>query len=255
MRLRVGRVRQRRRLGGRDIRRHLRSAGAPRPAGAGHGKSRRRYQRFKSIGLRQLVGCGFLDDGSGLCAVRLRLIAAAMGERFPRQRRVRRNHVTAPQRGETLQRRRLAGDDDRGVVHLLHLHQIEQDGGILRRQPHATMRSRIAQMRDAGKAVNGVAMHVEEDGVRHRRVVPLLRVVVGVHAVGLECAARRVAARHSGRHRPDIKQLTVDRDRHGLGFLVDMDQDFGSRRPGKRHRNGPGEERGPEQHTRTHEFT
>ncbi len=49
-------------------------------------------------------------------------------------------------------------------------------------------------MLDVEEAVDGVAVQVEEHGVRHRRVVPLLGEVVGVHAVDLEGAVRRVVA-------------------------------------------------------------
>jgi hypothetical protein len=42
--------------------------------------------------------------------------------------------------------------------------------------------------------VDGVADLGEEDRIRHRRVVPLLAVVVDLHAEGLEAAARCVVA-------------------------------------------------------------
>src|SRR5580704_19510324 len=90
--------------------------------------------------------------------------------------------------------RRAAGDGDAGIGHAFGLHQVEQHGGIGRRQPHAAVRHREPQMRDVGEAVDGMAVHVEEHGVRHRRIVPLLGEVVGVHAVDLEGAVRRVVA-------------------------------------------------------------
>jgi hypothetical protein len=41
---------------------------------------------------------------------------------------------------------------------------------ISRRRPHAAMRYRRSEMLHVEKAVNGMAVHVEEHGVRHRRI-------------------------------------------------------------------------------------
>src|SRR5690242_21549441 len=78
------------------------------------------------------------------------------------------------------------------------------------------MRDRAAEMLDVEEAVDGMAIHVEEDRVRHRRIVPFLGVMVSVHAVRLEVAAWRVIAGTTGRDRPDVTLRAVDRDRHLL---------------------------------------
>src|SRR6516225_4380333 len=87
------------------------------------------------------------------------------------------------------------------------------------------MRHCAAEMLDVEKAVNRVTVHIEEDRVRHWRIVAFLGVVVGVHAVRLEGAARRVVAGAPGRDWPDITLRTIDSDRHLLRALVDCDED------------------------------
>ena len=103
-------------------------------------------------------------------------------------------------------------------------------------------------MFDVEKAVNGVAVQIEEDRMRHRRIVPLLRQMVGVHAVRLERAVRRVVAGPAGRDRPDVARRAVDRDRHALRDLVDVDEesartgeanDASARRRARARRNAP----------------
>src|SRR6516165_8040356 len=71
---------------------------------------------------------------------------------------------------------------------------------------------------------------------KHRRVfrysprpIRCLGVVVGVHAVRLEGATRRVVAGAPGRDWPDITLRTIDSDRHLLRALVDCDEDAGAR--------------------------
>src|SRR5262245_8804835 len=88
------------------------------------------------------------------------------------------------------------------------------------RQPHAAMRYRAAEMFHVEKAVNGVTLEIEEDRMRHRRIVPFLGVMVGVHAVRLERAARRGIAGPPGRDRPDIALRAIDRDRRALLSMV-----------------------------------
>src|ERR1700683_1642621 len=92
------------------------------------------------------------------------------------------------------------------------------------------MRHRAAEMFHVEKAVDGVAIHVEEDRMRHWRIVPFLGQMVGVHAVRPERAVRRVVARAAGRYRPNVALRAIDRDTHGLGVLVDIDHDFGAGR-------------------------
>ena len=64
--------------------------------------------------------------------------------------------------------------------------------------------------------------------MRHWRIVPFLGVVVGVHAVRLEGAARRVIAGAPGRDWPDLTLRAIDSDRHLLRALVDCDEDAGA---------------------------
>jgi hypothetical protein len=83
------------------------------------------------------------------------------------------------------------------------------------------MRYRAAEMFHVEKAVNGVTLEIEEDRMRHRRIIPFLRVMVGIHTVRLEGTARRVIAGPSGRDRPDVTLRAIDRDRHLLRAFVD----------------------------------
>src|SRR5262249_29520535 len=81
------------------------------------------------------------------------------------------------------------------------------------------MRHCAAEMLHVEKAVNRVTVHIEEDRVRHWRIVPFLAVVVGVHAVRLEGAAWRVIAGAPGRDWPDVTLRAIDSDRHLLLLL------------------------------------
>jgi hypothetical protein len=83
------------------------------------------------------------------------------------------------------------------------------------------------------EAVDGVSVHVEEDRMRHRCIVPFLGQMVGVHAVRLKRPVGRVIARAAGRYRPNVALRAIDRDAHGLRVLVDIDRDFGASRRGK----------------------
>src|SRR4029079_8201660 len=84
-------------------------------------------------------------------------------------------------------------------------------------------------------AVNGVAALGEEDGVRHRRVVPLLGVVILLHPESLEATVRCRTTSASRGDRPGPACRTVDADGHALRCLVDRDQDLGvGSRRGKR---------------------
>ena len=64
--------------------------------------------------------------------------------------------------------------------------------------------------------------------------------VVDLHAEWLERAARRVVAASSGRHRPVVKLLAIDRDGHALGGLVDFNEQFGVSSLAKRERRDGG---------------
>ena len=71
---------------------------------------------------------------------------------------------------------------------------------------------RAAEMLHVEKAVDGVTIQIEEDRMRHRRIVPFLGVMVGIHAVRFEAATRRVIAGPPGRDRPDVTLRAIDRD-------------------------------------------
>ena len=78
--------------------------------------------------------------------------------------------------------------------------------------------------------MDAVAPRGEEDRMRHAGIVPFLRVVHDLHAEGRVGAIRSREAGNSGRDRPAVKQLPIDRDGHGLARLVDLDEDIGERR-------------------------
>ena len=75
--------------------------------------------------------------------------------------------------------------------------------------------------------MDAVASRGEEDRMRHAGIVPFLRVVHDLHAEGRVGAIRSREAGSSGRHRPAVKQLPIDRDGHALARLVDLDEDIG----------------------------
>ena len=104
------------------------------------------------------------------------------------------------------------------------------------------MRGGRAQTARGAATMNGVASVREEDRVRHRRVVPLLREVVALHPESLELAARRVVAALAGGDRPCIPRLSVDRDGHVLTRLVDGD--LNGRAGGGRRKQRARQERG-----------
>jgi len=82
-------------------------------------------------------------------------------------------------------------------------------------------------------AVNGEAV-IEEDRVRHRRIVILLREPASRHHLRRKHAARRAIAAATGGDRPGIACLPVDAHRHALRGFVDVHDDVGQcRRDGK----------------------
>ena len=80
------------------------------------------------------------------------------------------------------------------------------------------------------------SLEIEENCVRHGRIVPFLGVMIGIHAVRLERAARRVIAGPPGRDRPEVTLRAIDGDRHLLRTLVDGDEDAGARGRSERYR-------------------
>src|SRR5262249_13174987 len=89
-------------------------------------------------------------------------------------------------------------------------------------------------------AVDCIAGLGKKDRIGHRRIVVLVAIVVDLHAEWLKRAARRVVAAPSGRHRPVVKLLAIDRDGHALGGLVDLNQQFGISSLAKRERRDGG---------------
>src|SRR5215470_706569 len=84
----------------------------------------------------------------------------------------------------------------------LLFHQRIEPRGIARLEPHAAMRCGAANPAGVEVAVDRVAGLAEEDGMRHRRVVPLLREMVRLHAKRRVSAARRVVALLAGGYGP-----------------------------------------------------
>src|SRR6476661_3478728 len=81
--------------------------------------------------------------------------------------------------------------------------------------------------------MDAVAPRGEKDRMRHAGIVPFLRVVHDLHAERRVGAIRSREAGSSGRDRPAVKQLAIDRYGHGLARLVDLNEDIGD---GKRAR-------------------
>src|SRR6478736_4034154 len=75
--------------------------------------------------------------------------------------------------------------------------------------------------------MDAVAPRGEKDRMRHAGIVPFLRVVHDLHAEGRVGAIRSRKAGSSGRDRPAVKHLPINRDGHGLTRLVDLDEDIG----------------------------
>src|SRR5665647_3624579 len=76
-----------------------------------------------------------------------------------------------------------------GVDHLLSFYQLPQRGGVLHRQPNATVRHGTAEIAQLEGAMDGVAGLGEENRVGNRRIVPFLAVMIDFHAEGRKCAA------------------------------------------------------------------
>ena len=80
------------------------------------------------------------------------------------------------------------------------------------------------------RAINAVPPCGEEDRMRHAGIVPLLRIVHELHAEGRVGAGRGGKAGGAGRDAPAITHPAVDRHGHGLGRLVDLDENVGGER-------------------------
>ena len=107
-------------------------------------------------------------------------------------------------------------DHNFGVGQTLLFHQLVEFCGISRCEPHAAVRRRAANPAGVEVAVDRVARLAEENGMRHWRVVPLLREMVSLHAERRVSAARCVMAGLAGGYGPNPAQRVVDLDRHAL---------------------------------------
>src|SRR5207248_9923656 len=96
-------------------------------------------------------------------------------------------------------------------------------------QPDTAMGCRTAETAEVVGAVNGKTV-IEEDRMRHRRIVVFPGIPAPRHHLRMKDAARCAVAASSGRDRPAVARRSVDADRHALGRLVDVDQDTGLRR-------------------------
>src|SRR5262245_4175827 len=94
-------------------------------------------------------------------------------------------------------------------------------------QPDAAVRGGTAEAMDLVAAVDRIAA-VEEDRVRHGRVVVFLREPRSFHALGSIGAAGGAVAGAAGGHHPAVARHAVDGDRHPLRALVDGDEDIGA---------------------------
>ena len=95
------------------------------------------------------------------------------------------------------------------------LHQREQRRRMRRVQPDAAMRGAAAEPLDIRGSVNGKSV-MEEDRVRHRRIVVFAREITSMHRLRTEYAARRAIAAAAGRDRPAVPRRAVDADSHAL---------------------------------------
>src|SRR4029077_17001178 len=88
-------------------------------------------------------------------------------------------------------------DHDRGVVHAYPADDAEQHSRGARMQAHAAVRRRPAELGDVVAAVDGETA-VEEDRVRHRRVVVFAREPARRHGPRMKDAGRRPEAGPAG---------------------------------------------------------
>ena len=172
-------------------------------------------------------------------ADKLRLLVTPMTRSAGRGRRRRAlRHAAGPRRqGQDHHRRMMTAHPgakrgwnllhhDGGAAHAFALNDAVQHGGIRRVQSYAAVRGRPAKPCDLVAAVNGKPA-VEEDRVRHRRIVVFAREPARRHHLRMIGAARRAVAGAAGRDLPDITRLAVDDDAHGLARAADLDQDRG----------------------------
>src|SRR5581483_8973463 len=128
-------------------------------------------------------------------------------------------------------RDRGVGNGDAGILHALALHQREQHRRVRRMQADAAMRGDAAQLGDLGGAVDRIAL-VEENRMRHRRVVIFARIPRAFEALRLVLSAWGAVPALAGGDQPIIARRAVHQHGHPLRRFADIDDDFGAHRPG-----------------------
>ena len=94
--------------------------------------------------------------------------------------------------------------------------------GVPRRQPHAAVRGDSAEAADRVSAVDRVSAG-EEDRMRHRRIVVLVRVRHHVHALRMIDAGRRAVTGPAGGDGPIVVGAARRGHVHGLRAEIDVD--------------------------------
>src|SRR5260221_4877071 len=131
-------------------------------------------------------------------------------------------HEYSPMIGRVIERLKTARcgptlvDFDARIARSVALDQSEQCRRMRGMQPDAAVRGGSAEPREVVGAVNGEAV-IEEDRVRHRRVVIFAGEIMPRHRLRMEYAARRAIAAAAGRDRPVVARRAVNADRHALG--------------------------------------
>ena len=117
-------------------------------------------------------------------------------------------------------------NDDTGVACAMLPHDAKQGRGIGGVKPDAAMRGGAAKPGNLVAAMDRIAA-LEEDRVRHRRIIVLAGEPSSLQPGGGICSVRRAVAGAPRRNRPVVPRRAVDRDGHSLGALVYRDDDSG----------------------------
>src|SRR5262245_29899384 len=106
-----------------------------------------------------------------------------------------------------------AADDDPGVAQAVFLRQAEEDRRVFRMQTDAAMRGRPAEALDFISGMHRIAA-VEEDRVRHRRIVVFARAMIARSKIGAPGAGRRYKALARGGDFPFVFLPAILGHRH-----------------------------------------
>jgi len=120
------------------------------------------------------------------------------------------------------------GEDDLRILETRLPDKSIKRGGVGAGDAHATVRGGLAEVSLLKGTVNGMPVLHIKDGMRHRRVIPLLAVPDLVHRTRSICSRGRGIAALSGRDWPGVFFDAIDKHRHLLLGLVDIDQDLGT---------------------------